>query len=206
MNFPLSVRKILVKEVTDFLVSPSANPGLLSSRSHIIWVLETCGQGFRLPIEEADIIQNVIELYRQWILDPKKRPAPLEKEFQFFLQIMLKQFSQLFLFRSDGVAEAHAQLCSAVLNIYLSISRTLAKKLTDETWDTLLKLLIGVADSLFLSPRDPSVLGTKLCNQMLRVLFECWLTGQTQKPQMWSYLKDRVCLCISFEIARNCYL
>ena len=56
-----------MREVSSFLLSPmSAN--VLISRSHVLWVLETLGQGFRLPIEDADSIQNVIELYRQWFL------------------------------------------------------------------------------------------------------------------------------------------
>ena len=120
-NFPLSVRKILVSEVSSFLLQPSTPLNLLSSRSHILWVLETCGQGFRLPIEEDEVISNVTELYRQWILDQKKRPPSMTKDFQFFLQIMLKQYSQLFQYRTDVVLEKHAHLCSNVLNIFQMI-------------------------------------------------------------------------------------
>ena len=193
-HFPLAVRTVLVKEVAEFLLSsPGASHSLLVSRSHVLWVLETCGQGFRLPIEDSEIIQLVIDLYRQWILEPKRRPTPVEKEFQFFLQIIIKQFSQLFAFRSELVVERHAQLCSSVLGIYQSICRVMMKKLSSETWEVMLKLLVGIADSLFLPTRDGSLLGHKLCNQMLHVLFDCWLQAQTFHAGMWKSLKDRVC-------------
>jgi len=192
LNFSLPVRKVLVKEVTNFLLSPATPGNVLSTRAHAIYVLETCGQGFRLPIEEADSIQEVIELYRIWILEPRRRPAPIDQEFQYFLQTMLKHFSLLFASRSDAVVERHMQLCNSVLDIFLAVGRVLEKKLSEETWEVFLKLLIGIADSLFISPKDPSLLGLKLCNQVLKVLFECWLHSRTQNPQMWKYLKDRV--------------
>lgn len=191
-GFDYEVRRVLVKEVVTFLLNPSTSTNVLSSRSHVLWALETCGEGFRLPVDDEEIIQDVTELYRLWIMDPKRRPPPITKDFQFFFQIMMKHFSLLFKYRSDSVVERHAQLCSTVLNIVLLITKAYAQTLTDETWDVLLKLLIGITDSLFLAPRDPSLLGQKLCNQTLKVLFECWLTAQTLKPEMWGFLKDRV--------------
>ena len=192
LNFSLPVRKVLVKEVTDFLLSPSTPGNVLSTRAHAIYALETCGQGFRLPIEEADTISDVTELYRIWILEPRRRPAPIDQEFQFFLQTMLKHFSLLFASRSDAVVDRHIQLCNSVLDIFLGVGRVLEKKLSEATWEVFLKLLIGIADSLFLSPKEPSLLGLKLCNQVLKVIFECWLHSRTVNQDMWKYLKDRV--------------
>jgi hypothetical protein len=162
----------------------------------MLWVLETCGQGFRLPVEEDEVIQNVIELYKIWILDTKKRPIPMTKDLQFFLQFMLKQYSLLFQSRSgDSSVDRHASLCSSALNIFLAVARAVGATLSTETWEVFLKLMLGIVDSLFLSPQAPSLLGNKLCNQALRVLFECWLSAQTFNPNMWNHLKDRVCCC-----------
>ena len=63
-GFDYEVRRILVKEVTSFLLNPSTSTNVLSSRSHVLWALETCGEGFRLPVDDDDIIQDVTELYR----------------------------------------------------------------------------------------------------------------------------------------------
>ena len=49
--------------------------------------METCGQGFSLPIEESESITKVISLYRTWALEPSKRPTPINDNPQFFLQV-----------------------------------------------------------------------------------------------------------------------
>jgi len=108
---------------------------------------------------------------------------------------MVKHFSLLFELRSEAVVEVHSRLCSTVLGIFQKIAKQASAKamtLSEETWEVILRLLIGMGDYLFLSPHDPSPLGQRLCNQMLRVLFECWLVAETFRPLMWNYLTDRV--------------
>ncbi|CAG8704250.1 4444_t:CDS:1, partial [Scutellospora calospora] len=50
-KFPLNVRKVLISEITQTLLQ-AHDPNLLSSITHVKWVMEAIGQGFALPFEE----------------------------------------------------------------------------------------------------------------------------------------------------------
>lgn len=92
-DFSLPVRKILVQQVVTFLLTSDNAVQTLISPAHVVWALETCGQGFALPMEEEDSIVKVINLYRRWTLDGKgKRPTPIESNQQFFIQVRSYSF------------------------------------------------------------------------------------------------------------------
>ena len=86
-DFSLAVKKIIVSQVATFLIDGS-NFKLLRSRAHVLWSMEVLGQAFTLPIEEEDSISKVITLYRAWALEGR-RPAPVEENPYFFLQVLL---------------------------------------------------------------------------------------------------------------------
>ena len=86
-DFSLNVRKVLVSQVVGYLLDPATPTSILSSQAHIKWVMETCGQGFALPIEEEAVIAQCIELYRRWALEPEKRPAIIEDHLQHYIQV-----------------------------------------------------------------------------------------------------------------------
>jgi len=194
-EFSLPVKKILVQQVVTFLLEHGTSK-ILSSPSHVRWAMETCGQGFSLPIEEEDSILKVITLYRGWILEPKNRPASISDNFQYFATRILQHYSLLFEARANqkDMIERHAQMCSTVLDIFASIGRNVGPSLSVETWEVFLKLLIGITDSI-LHPEASEVqkpFQTKLCSQVLRVLFELWLLSRTRNPALWDALKQRV--------------
>jgi len=188
-DFSLPVKKILVAQVVTFLLDEGTPVGILSSAAHVRWAMETVGQGFTLPIAEEDSIKKVIELYRRWALEPLNRPSPIEANKQAFLQDILRHYSLLFAARArDQVeVEKHATLCSKVLDIYVTIGRRVGKDLSVETWEIFLKLVLGIADSLF---RNSGGLQDRLCSQTLKVMFELWLHSRTRNPQMWKSLKS----------------
>lgn len=86
-DFSLPVQKILVSQVVTFLLESGNGAKILSSPAHVRWALETCGQGFLLPIEEEDTISKVINLYKIWALESKSRPQPINDDTQFFTQV-----------------------------------------------------------------------------------------------------------------------
>ena len=65
-KFPLNIRKVLISEITQPLLS-AHDPNLLSSTTHVKWVMEAIGQGFALPLEEMAITSNSKEIYSQWL-------------------------------------------------------------------------------------------------------------------------------------------
>src|SRR6266542_616048 len=75
-KFPLNVRKVLILEITQTLLA-AHDPNLLSSTTHVKWVMEAIGQGFALPLEEMAITSNSKELYSQWLFEPNFRPAAI---------------------------------------------------------------------------------------------------------------------------------
>ena len=157
-----------MSQVVTFLLHPNTPITILSSPAHVRWAMETCGQGFALPIEEEKSITQCIELYRQWALEPLNRPPPIEGEQQFFLQQILNHYSLLFAPRATGPdVDKHAALCSKVLDIYVTIGRQLESQLSKDSWEVFLKLMIGIADSLF-SPKRNDGLKERLVNQTLK--------------------------------------
>ena len=108
----------------------------------------------------------------------------------------MAHFSLLFEPRttSNGGLEKHAMLCSRVLDIYIQIARNLGSKLNNETWEIILKLFIGIVDSVLRldAPSNQEIFQRKLCSQILKVLFEVWLHSRTKNPHLWDALKNRV--------------
>src|SRR4051794_8635048 len=95
-KFPLSVRKVLISEITQTLLT-AHDPNLLSSTTHVKWVMEAIGQGFALPLEEMAITSNSKELYSQWLFEPNFRPAAIRDatgrpEEQEFWQVRFSNF------------------------------------------------------------------------------------------------------------------
>jgi hypothetical protein len=85
-DFSLFVRRAIISQVVNFLLEAPAN--ILSSQAHIKWVMETCGQGFNLPMEDETIINHCTELYRRWALESQYRPAAFDEQPQLFLQVI----------------------------------------------------------------------------------------------------------------------
>ncbi|KAG9297725.1 hypothetical protein G9A89_011240 [Geosiphon pyriformis] len=99
-KFPLVVRKVLISEITQTLLQ-AHDPNLLSSPTHVRWVMEAIGQGFALPLEEMAITANSKELYSQWLFEPNFRPAAIrdltgKPEEQEFWQVIFHHYSLLF--------------------------------------------------------------------------------------------------------------
>ena len=91
--------------------------------------------------------------------------------------------------------EKHANLCSRVLEMYTTIARHLGPKLSIETWELILKLIIGAVDSVLRidAPSNQEPLQKKLCSQIVKMLFEVWLHSKTVNPSLWDALKSRIC-------------
>lgn len=92
--FPLDVKCVLVSQMNRYLLTPSDEPAkLLTSQSHVLFVMELVGQGFNLPLTQIGIIQHSVNVYSNWLLEPLKRPAAIVTDgeesntFQEFIQV-----------------------------------------------------------------------------------------------------------------------
>lgn len=65
----------------------------------------------------------------------------------------------------------------------------LSPRFTTETWEVLLKVMLGVTDVLLKDATDePNQLSTKLCPQLLKVLFQLWIRSQSMNDGLWKSL------------------
>ncbi|KAJ2994868.1 hypothetical protein HDV02_001280 [Globomyces sp. JEL0801] len=209
---------------------------ILTSPAHVKFVMEIVGQGFDLPIEHIKIIQNSVKVYSTWLLEPSKRPMIVSNSdkdsevFQSFIQVIdfilntrqsiFKQSSLLFRPRmnalpvhsknvSEDGADAlsqHIELCEKVLAIFMGGISDNAANFSDETWLVILKVFLGVCDSLLSAPTSAqtklgqsdmaenqqvvSVMGDRLCESLIRTIFQVWLVSKTLDINMWNKLKS----------------
>ncbi|KAI8379977.1 hypothetical protein EDC96DRAFT_434420, partial [Choanephora cucurbitarum] len=101
-SLPLSIRRVLISEITTYLHPPSGkqppDPSIFSSPAHIKWFMEVIGQGFNLPLEDMSITSDDVDIYSRWLFETQARPAAVTQEGleQDFYQIIFHQFSLLF--------------------------------------------------------------------------------------------------------------
>jgi hypothetical protein len=148
---------------------------LLTSETHVTVIMELVGQGFNLPLNNLSIIDMSVYVYSTWLLQISKRPIVMKNSIseenivQRFIQNMFKQSSLLFRVRQpnelhspskktnedvyENVKE-HIELCKKVVGVYASCVREHSVTFSEETWMVILKVLLGICDSLL---RDPIV-------------------------------------------------
>lgn len=145
------------------------------------------------------MILSCIEVSRRWLLDNNDRPlAVTEDPGQNFLQQLLKHLSLVFEARKypdKESVERHARACGKVFSIFLQLAREHGKRLTTETWEIWLKLMLGITDQLFTaSPNEEKqeMLAQLLATQVLKTTFEIWLLSGTKNAELWQTLKDLI--------------
>ncbi|CAG8500511.1 8579_t:CDS:10 [Ambispora gerdemannii] len=212
-----NVRKVLISEITQTLLQ-AHDPNLLSSPTHVRWVMEAIGQGFALPLEEMAITANSKELYSQWLFEPNFRPAAIrdltgKPEEQKFWQVIFHHYSLLFQPRTPttnppqaptpttpGFPAAVNQTSSNYTYIQRHIELckgvlivlTMAGRTLGSQFseETWLVLLKVVLGVTDCLLRDPSTtMGDELCEHLLRVLFELWLRSRIRNVEMWNIFK-----------------
>ncbi|KAF9432411.1 hypothetical protein BGZ76_010844 [Entomortierella beljakovae] len=95
---------------------------------------------------------------------------------------------------SAGFLGRHIELCKKVLTVLTMAGRQLGNTFSEETWEVLLKVILGITDSLLreqtIKPStEHSKMSDDLCEHLLRVLFELWLRSNIRRVQMWDILK-----------------
>ncbi|KAF9169044.1 hypothetical protein BGX20_010876 [Mortierella sp. AD010] len=93
--------------------------------------------------------------------------------------------------------QRHIELCKKVLTVLTMAGRQLGNTFSEETWEVLLKVILGVTDSLLreqpikssASMSEHSRMSDDLCEHLLRVLFELWLRSNIRQVKMWDILK-----------------
>ena len=98
--------------------------------------------------------------------------------------------------------QRHIELCKKVLTVLTMAGRQLGNSFSPKTWQVLLKVILGITDSLLREQpphqrssttmmliAEQQKMSDDLCEHLLRVLFELWLRSSTREVQMWDILK-----------------
>ncbi|KAG1519702.1 hypothetical protein G6F52_008364 [Rhizopus delemar] len=211
-SLPLSIRRVLISEITTFLHPPGGKQppdhSLFGSPAHVKWFMEVIGQSFNLPLEDMGITSDDIDIYARWLFEQHTRPLAVVREGleQEFYQIIFHQYSLLFQPRiaraincnaaiKDTITpliRRHIELCKKTLKVFVMAGRTL--KLSPETWAVVLKVMLGITDYLLKEPVGETMnvinMADELCDHLLQVLFELWLRSNTMDVEMWDILKS----------------
>lgn len=102
---------------------------------------------------------------------------------------MLKHFSLLFTPRETGNLLTHAKLCSVVLEVIEQLGKDYATLLSVQTWESVLKIVLGICDHLFRLPEVECPLAKGLCPNLFRVTMSLWVRSTTQSSEMWDIFK-----------------
>mmetsp|Transcript_20722 Transcript_20722/g.30812 ORF Transcript_20722/g.30812 Transcript_20722/m.30812 type:complete len:1224 (+) Transcript_20722:40-3711(+) len=90
------------------------------------------------------------------------------------------------------VIAQHSKVCHTILDAFQEVGRKLNARLTTDTWEHLLRIILGISDSLLSLPEGDSYLADDLAPKLLEVLFELFLTSRTDSTVMWDHLKRLV--------------
>ncbi|KAG0230793.1 hypothetical protein BGX31_005715 [Mortierella sp. GBA43] len=93
--------------------------------------------------------------------------------------------------------QRHIEQCKKVITVLTMAGRQLGSSFSEETWEVLLKVVLGITDSLLRDNifRPPAMLtghikmSEELCEHLLRVLFELWLRSNTRRVELWDILR-----------------
>lgn len=102
---------------------------------------------------------------------------------------MLKHFSLLFTRRESSGQYTHAKLCTVVLEVIEQLGKDYATLLSVQTWEAVLKIVLGICDHLFRLPEVECPLAEGLCANMFRVTMSLWVRSTTQSVEMWDIFK-----------------
>jgi len=193
LHFPVKSRMLLASHTANYLLRTDTESNYLATPMQIHVTLEALGPGFDLPVEgHYETIESVTDVYRKWLLSPDSKPDALKLQQQIFYRKMFKHFSLLFEARGSMV-ELQSQLCSRVLLVLEQCGKEIGDTFDTETWETLLKIVLGSADRLLGDPADTlQHLSTKLCPLLLKVLFGLWFRSKTTNEYLWSNLAKLV--------------
>ncbi|KAF0981277.1 hypothetical protein FDP41_012537 [Naegleria fowleri] len=197
-SFPLEVKRVVISAITDYFNQQNATAkNFLTTTAHVEWVMEVLGHAFQLPIADHQTIDRAINVYNKWLFEEAQRPAPLQENLQYFVQQIFNHFSLLFEERGlDGTLgtggsgsqeekKHHIHLCNRVLDIFLQMG-VKGDMLEEETWNHILKIILGITDSTLRGKRGLP----ELSYGLLKVLFELWLCSLSDDKTMWRHLQE----------------
>ncbi|RKP11295.1 hypothetical protein BJ684DRAFT_22153, partial [Piptocephalis cylindrospora] len=216
-TYPLEVRRTMIQPLVQFHASPMGATWCTQSYSvhHVRWTTEVLGAAFTLPIQDAPwSMEPVISVYSRWLVESSVRPLVIQQSDpnsdikQRFLRDIISHASLIFEpdrgsplpLNSETLAsrsfQAYVECCRKVLKMYAMAGRLLSNDMDSLTWQSLLGIVLGIADRLYTMKSSHPAFGLyrELSEDLMRTLCELWLRSGIHDPPLWSFLSDRFLL------------
>ncbi|XP_064621956.1 ral GTPase-activating protein subunit beta-like isoform X2 [Lineus longissimus] len=209
-SFPDTVGKDVAGSVVKHLAQnlslgvSNSEPSKLNNDKEVKWTMEVLCYGLNLPLSELDTIKDCVNVYCDWmtaLVTPKACvPKPVKEEPNKYAQDMLHHLYNLFAPRDErgtDLVKRQAVHCHRVLRTVQHVAND-STIMTRETWETLLKFLLAINDTLLATPTVKvsflvDDIGDQLCERVLSVLFELWLLACAKcfpAPSLWKTFRD----------------
>ena len=218
-KFPDSVGKdvasCVVKSLAQTLSVSVSNgePSKLKGSRDVEWTMEVLCYGLSLPLIETDTIKDCVNIYCKWLSALTKPelcvPEVIIDDPNRYAQQILLHLHNVFVPRQDSpvslghgnktavatfsdLVQRQALYCHRVLREVKSTVEN-SSKISPETWEVLLKFLLGICDVLLSPPTSRDSIGELLCYRVVEVLFEIWVLASERHfpaPSLWKTFRE----------------
>lgn len=215
----------------------------MGSWGHIIWALESLGPAFTLPTQDIALMQSVTSVYQGWLFGELETNLPVAikslrgsdreqalwvKSIQHFSlafepRVPMLDDSSMTDVNANKTAlteqektflQAHAELLQKLVRLLLLMIRRFCPAFTDQTWDTVLRVILGLSDTLLTEPilkkelgkssykgntahekrtEIGAYLGDTLAEPLIRLICEAFLRSGNKDSKLWTKFKVRSC-------------
>lgn len=170
----------------------------LKTIGQLRFVLEIAGQAFGLGLDDLGATEKAVGMYLGWLFGDVKKPVAVgEADVDGFRELLLRHLSVLFAVKKGGDARPngvliakHIELCKGALKAFVRLAME-GPALADSTWRVLIRVVLGVADSLLRLPLlPPCYLADGLAEHLLATCLEVFLRSRTRSASLWKALRS----------------
>ena len=177
-----SASSIAITVVTSFTENYQQN---LNTEFKIDWMMQVIAYCFTLPTLFQDAIENAMNIFNYWFFE-KNFFKDKESQNKYVRQ-MFKHYSAICEYKNDN---AHPFLRSQLIQQFQKNVNKFIKETNysdDETWDTIIRVLIGCAD-YFQLKETQELFSTDLITEFYRLIFLALRYSNTTYDKTWSVL------------------
>ena len=185
MNYPTSLRTTIAASSIEPLYKDPNFAAHIIHEAQLDILMENCGQGLNLPIQEYKIMDQILDVYARWVSG--HAPEPFADNLDKYYQKVFLQISFVFepkCLNPEQIAN-QTQLVKKALSIFNTASQIPADMMSVQVRETLLKVVLGCSDVILHNKKEDQDLASKTAPDLLRVLFNTFLRSHTFNDLLW---------------------
>lgn len=185
--FDSDVASTVAVSIVSSFTNKGSSPHITSEFS-IDWVMQVVAYALSLPTLYNEALTEALTIFRHWLTcdtffkDSKTRNAYARQIFRYL--------SQIFEYKHDNAHPApRRELISTLMHDIDSYQNDLREVFEDETWDVLVRILIGACDFLATPESISAISDTArnvLLNKCFTLLFKVLINSKLQGQEIWA--------------------